>query len=63
MGLMEMLALILCIQVSFGLIFLGALIWGMRHMAETRRRLEAEAADFDRQFDRAYTRIRRTQLQ
>ncbi|MBL3611384.1 hypothetical protein [Rhodovulum sulfidophilum] len=63
MGIMEMLALILGIQVSGGALFLGALIWGMRHMAETRRRLEAEAADFDRQFDRAYTRIRRTQLQ
>ncbi|MBL3572066.1 hypothetical protein BV509_00755 [Rhodovulum sulfidophilum] len=52
MGLMEMLALILGIQVSVSVIFLGALIWGMRHMAETRRRLDAEAANFDRKHAR-----------
>ncbi|BAQ67850.1 hypothetical protein NHU_00681 [Rhodovulum sulfidophilum] len=61
MGLMEMLALLLGIQVSLGLIFLGVLIWGMRHMAETRRRLDAKAADFDKQharFLRTMHRIR-----
>ncbi|MCW2305572.1 hypothetical protein M2324_003999 [Rhodovulum sulfidophilum] len=52
MGIMEMLALILGIQVSGGVIFLGVLIWGMRHMAETRRRLDAKAADFDKEHAR-----------
>ncbi|PTW46055.1 hypothetical protein [Rhodovulum kholense] len=56
MGLMEMLALILGMQFSLSVIFLGALIWGMRHMAETRRRLDAETADFDRK----HARFKRT---